>query len=109
MLRDADGAPVLVYEQGDGSTAMVVTQESFAGEPIVVVKAPAVRDGSGNPVGDGSGGTVKSQSAAPMDEHALAVYQVDRYLLVPSASTGSGTASPIEVVPAPVPVEPDSE
>jgi hypothetical protein len=108
MLRDANGAPVLLYGS-EARGSMVVTQETFAGEPVIVVKEPAVRDGSGHSIGDGSGGTVQSQAAAPMSERAVTAYEVDRYLLVPSASTGAGTAPSMTVVPAPVAVDPGTE
>src|SRR4051812_40105543 len=76
MLRDANGAPVLVYGGSDPRAAVVVTQETFGGEPVIVAREPAVRDGNGQAIGDGSGGTVKSQSAAPMSERAVTAYEV---------------------------------
>jgi len=106
MLRDANGAPVLLY--GKGADAMVVKQEGSATEPVVVVKDPAVRDSGGKAVTAG-GAAVKSVSAAPMTERSIGVYEVDRYLLVPSASTGASSSPSTVIVPAPRPIDPSTE
>jgi hypothetical protein len=84
IVRDAQGAPMMFYSGGEPAEHFVIAQEVFVSQPVLVMKEPAVRDTSGNPVGDGSGATVKSVSAAPLSEEAIAIYQADRYLLVPS-------------------------
>jgi hypothetical protein len=99
MLRDAEGKPVLVY---GGTAPTVIAEETWIGEPVVVAKQPAVRDGSGNPVLS-AGGVVTSQAAAPLTGGAMALYEVDRYFLVPSASVGASAP------PAPPPADIDSE
>ncbi len=101
VATDSSGAPVLVYGGPDPNAHLVVTQQAFLAQPVIVAKEPAVRDSRGNAVGDGSGAAVKSSSAAPMSDEAIAVYQIDRYLLVPSSSAGASSAPSIVTAPAP--------